>query len=166
MSNNTTTISAILMTRVVHYSQETNGSNITEWMSKADFSENVYIDPKYVGYTEAEAKAIGGTYLSMAISGFILNVLTLCVVGLGENVNKEVKIPILSLGATDVLSTTFGATPIILRYFRISFIFNTSVCRFMTFFEHASHYTSLLSNAAISLERFVIIFFSVESSSI
>ena len=160
MSNNTTESFAPLLINTVTFTLGISNSNLDATGDSDYFST----DPKYIGLTEVEEQIVGGIYLSMAIIGFILNVLTLCIVGLGENVNKEVKIQIISLAAADVLSTTFGATPIILEYLRISFNSNTSVCRFITFFEHASHYTSLLCNVAISLERFVIVFFPFRAS--
>ena len=114
------------------------------------------------GYVENYV--VGSVYLFMAASGFLLNLLTLNIVSQGSNVNKEVKIQILNLAVADILTTLFGATRIIMEDLYIPFPVNTSLCKFLVFMEHSSHYVSLLCNATISIERFMIIYFPFRAS--
>ena len=110
-------------------------------------------------FSKTENDVIGSIYLSMAIAGFILNTLTIFIIGVGKNVNKEVKIQVINLAVADALTDIFGPIRFIMEHLRLSFVNNLPLCKLMLFLEFSSHYASLLCVVAISLERFVIIYF-------
>ena len=124
-------------------------------------AETLYDDSSF---SKAEENVIGATYLTMATVGFVLNALTICIVGFGRNVGKEVKIQMINLAIVDVLMSGFALTRFIMERLHLAFVDNLLLCKFVIFLEYSSHYVSLLCAAAISLERFVIIYFPFRAS--
>ena len=109
--------------------------------------------------------ALLGTYMSIAIVGLILNLSTIFIIALGKNVSQEVKIQLVNLAIADLLMSIFDPLKNSLLLFpNLSFLGNLSLCRFYIFLKQAAHNGSLLCNAAMSLERFVIIFFPFQAS--
>ena len=99
-------------------------------------------------------------YLSMAVLGVILNTFTLLTVGCGRHIDSKIKIQLMNLAFADLLMALFDPpdhTKVVYR--NLSFPGNTAACKLYQFACGVSHYATLFCNAAISLERFVIIFF-------
>ena len=115
-------------------------------------------------FTFLDRSIVSSVYLSMATLGFVLNALALVVVWHGCNLSKEVRIQVLNLAVVDVLMSIFGATRTVLENLLPSFTLNASLCKFILFAVHSSHYISLLCNASISVERFVIVYFPFKAS--
>ena len=144
------------------------GSNTSDYILRPDnsknWSESLNIDVDFEGLTTTENYAVGAAYLSISAVGFIFNLLTIFVIGKGSHISNEVKLQIMNLAIADFLMASFGTIRIVLRYFRIPFAQNSALCKFIFLAEHASHYTSLLCNVAISLERFVIVYFPFKAA--
>ena len=133
----------------------------TEWTTSA--TTDFYSDPD-ISLTPKEY-ALLSTYLSMAILGLVFNSLTLIIIGHGKNTSKEIKPQLINLAIADLLMALFDPlkqVSILLRY--LPFPGGIHLCRLYIFIKHAAHYASPLCNAAISLERFVIIFFPFRAS--
>ena len=114
---------------------------------------------------DAEGYALLSTYMSIAIVGLILNLSTIFIISLGKNVSQEVKIQLVNLAIADLLMSIFDPLKNSLLLFPdLSFLGNLSLCRFYIFLKQAAHNGSLFCNAALSLERFVIIFFPFKAS--
>ena len=110
-------------------------------------------------FSKTENDVIASVYLSMAIGGFFLNTLTICIIGVDKNMNNDAKIQIINLAVADALMDVFGPIRFIMGHLRLSFVSNLPLCKLILFLEFSSHYTSLLCVVAISLERLVIIYF-------
>ena len=135
-------------------------SNTTELLDDPIMTESTTMFfTNFDSLTPADYTYIG-IYLSMAVLGVILNTLALLAVGLGQSISKDIKIQLMNLAFADLLMAlfdpTYEATKI---HGNFSFSGNSTMCRFYLFIRRTSHNAPLLCNVAISLERFVIIFF-------
>ena len=114
----------------------------------------------------AEDYSYIGIYLSMAVLGVIFNVLTLLTVGLGQTISKDIKMQLMNLAFADLLMALFDPAHQAAAVFRNSpFYGGTAMCRLYLFIRRVSHYAPLLCNVAISLERFVVVFFPFRAAS-
>ena len=130
---------------------------------KMDFTTGEYTTDFYMYENEPltlRQEVILSVYTSMAVMGVLFNLLTLVIVGLGVNISKEVKIQLINLAVADLLMSLLvpakNASSLLTT---VSFPDSIHLCRLYLFVRHAAQYVSLLCNAAICLERFVVIFF-------
>ena len=117
------------------------------------------VDDDGEGFTAAEGLLFASAYSLMTIAGLILNPLTICIVKKGKSIGSDFKISVINLAVADILLCIFDSS--FLATIRYGFPFPQSVlaCQFYRFFRRIGHYASLVCSAAISLERFVAVFF-------
>ena len=119
---------------------------------------------EYGVFTKEEAYAIITTYSFMAVLGLILNSLTICIVSLGDNTSKEIKVQLVNLAVADLLMAVLDPARYIIQNLRLPFSTNLTISRFAGVLGYTGHYASLLCNVAISLERFFVVFFPFRAS--
>ena len=70
-------------------------------------------------FSKTENDVIASVYLSMAIGGFFLNTLTICIIGVDKNMNNDAKIQIINLAVADALMDVFGPIRFIMGHLRL-----------------------------------------------
>ena len=116
------------------------------------------------GFSTSEKYVVGSVYALITLLGIVLNLLTIFIVALGTNIGKEFKIQLINLAIADITLALIVPAYMAVNSLDISFPDSSILCKIFCFATHAASYTSLLCNVAISLERFVIIYFPFRAS--
>ena len=117
-----------------------------------------------LGFSISEKYVIGSIYALFSLLGFVLNLLTIFIVRLGNNIGKEFKIQLINLAIADIAFALVAPVEIAIYLLNLSFPNSTILCKIFCFGSGITYFTSLLCSAAISLERFVIIYFPFRAS--
>ena len=115
-------------------------------------------------FSISEKSVVGSMCVLILLLGFGLNLLTIFIVKQGKNIGKEVKIQLINLAIADIAMAILDPTWAAIILLEISFPDSPILCKITTVAKAAANYTSLLCNVAISLERFVIIYFPFKAS--
>ena len=127
-------------------------------------SLNSSVSKSRFAFSSNEKYVIGSVYMLITLLGLGLNSLTIFIVGLGNNIGKEFKIQLINLAVADIVLAVLDPAYTAIHVLRLPFPESPILCKILCFAGNAANYTSLLCNAAICLERFVIIFFPFKAS--
>ena len=116
------------------------------------------------GFSNSEKYVIGSIYALFSLLGFVLNLLTIFIVRLGNNIGKEFKIQLINLAIADIAFALVAPVNVAILLLKLPFPNSTILCKIFCFGAGITYFTSLLCSAAISLERFVIIYFPFRAS--
>ncbi|XP_067944268.1 galanin receptor type 2-like [Watersipora subatra] len=106
-----------------------------------------------------EATVFESYFVIATVVGVSLNILTIIALIFGENVSKKVKIQLINLAVADTIFASLYLPWLKEFYLRRSFINNLLQCITYYLMAQSAMHASVLCNAAISLERVVVICF-------
>ncbi|XP_067942691.1 growth hormone secretagogue receptor type 1-like [Watersipora subatra] len=108
---------------------------------------------------------ISSYFILVTIVGVLLNLLTIFALALGSNISKEVRIQLINLAAADLaMAALFPSTMMSDSILFLPFRGSLSWCAVSFFVSASAAHASLLCNAAISLERVVIVYFPFKAT--
>ena len=129
-----------------------------------DLSSYLEVGPYFKIFDKIEGYVIGGVFLLMAALGIVLNSLTICIVSLGRHIRTEFKLQLTNLAIADLFMAALDPAYHTMFYMRLPFPNSSPLCQVFAFISIVADYTSLLCKVAISLERFLIIYFPLRAS--
>lgn len=134
-----------------------NNSDIHTNHSLTEFGDDLedYADV----FTATEHNIILSVYLLMAVTGLVLNTLTIYIVKKGKSISSDIKISVINLAVADILMCVFDSSFLATIFFGFPFPQSVLACKIYRFFRRIGHHCSLLCSVVISLERFVAVFF-------
>ena len=118
---------------------------------------------KGLGFTKTEEFVIGSSFILMGLLGVLFNIFTLFVLTLGKNISKKVKIQLINLAIADLLLAILRTPSAVLGPLTISFPESPTLCRFHAISTIMVAPSTLYCNAAIAIERFIIIYFPLRA---
>lgn len=97
-----------------------------------------------------------------AVPGVLVNFITVAAIPLGKHVGKQISIQLINLAIVELIGSIMCSSD---HYFAIAYsdgfeFLNESTCNFIQFLGESLIY---MSDAAISLERLVVIYFPLSS---
>ena len=98
-------------------------------------------------------------YLLISLLGILLNSLTIAVIKLGRTTSKESAFQILNLAVADLISAMLYPPVVLMIRLRLTFNAGSALCTILMFLDTATFYASPLWNVAISIEKFIAVFF-------
>lgn len=93
-------------------------------------------------------------------SGIILNLLTVFVLVLGKKNSSETRVQLVNLAIADCLISV--VEPLIYYYMRFYISVNLPQCKFAGFAQYCTLTLSMLCSAAISIDRFMAVYFPLK----
>ncbi|XP_067942536.1 substance-K receptor-like [Watersipora subatra] len=105
--------------------------------------------------------ALVSTYFIAATAiGVTLNTLTILTIAFGNNIGKEVRIQLINLAVADLIMAAFFPTSMMTdNVLYLPFRGNLAWCATSFCISLSAAQASLLSNAAISIERFIVVYY-------
>ena len=129
-----------------------------------DYDYDYDSDLRYGFFSKTDDYGVGATFITIAVLGVTFNTLTIFIIALGRKTSKEVKIQILNLAFADLLVAIFYPVFQMIYLLELSYPVYIHSCRLRQFLTRSAIHASPLCNAAISLERVVVVFFPLRAS--
>ena len=101
-------------------------------------------------------------YILMSCLGLILNNFTIAIIANGRHLTNQIKIQLINLAVADFLTSFFIPADQVIFQLQVQFPDSRALCTIIRFVGLGAWYISPLWNAAISIERFVIIYFPLK----
>ncbi|XP_067939444.1 growth hormone secretagogue receptor type 1-like [Watersipora subatra] len=108
-------------------------------------------------------RSLGPYFVCAACFGVLVNILTISTLAVGTNIGKKVKIQLINLAVADCLLALLYPGLIMTELYQYTFDGQRSICKLYRIIAETALHASPISSAAISVERFVIVFYPFKS---